>query len=234
VEIHLASASATSMGFDLSLTANRTYYTPSFTAQPQSQSVNAGVEALLGASVQGSQPLSFQWMFNGSAIPNATNLVLDLQNLQPYQAGAYVLTTSNPGGTATSQTAVLTVVLVDSDGDGMPDYWEMANGFDPNVRDASGDFDGDGMSNLQEYLAGTDPKNASSVLKLAISRTSANQLALQFQTAANHAYMIQYRASLSSGAWSTLTNIPSSTVSRTITVPVIPGNASQFYRICVP
>ena len=58
----------------------------------------------------------------------------------------------------------------DSDGDGMPDYWELTNGLDPNSADQNGnnasdahdDLDGDGLSNYAEYLAGTDPLSADS------------------------------------------------------------------------
>jgi pectate lyase len=47
---------------------------------------------------------------------------------------------------------------VDSDGDGMPDWWEKKYGLDPNdPSDASKDSDGDGYTNLEEYLNGTDP-----------------------------------------------------------------------------
>ncbi len=49
----------------------------------------------------------------------------------------------------------------DSDQDGMPDEWELANGLDPqNPTDASLDLDNDGLSNLEEYLASSDPQNS--------------------------------------------------------------------------
>lgn len=40
----------------------------------------------------------------------------------------------------------------DTDGDGMPDAWEIAHGLNPNAVDAQGDFDNDGYTNLEEYL----------------------------------------------------------------------------------
>jgi hypothetical protein len=40
----------------------------------------------------------------------------------------------------------------DTDGDGMPDAWEKANGCNPKVADNKDDLDGDGYTNLEEYL----------------------------------------------------------------------------------
>jgi len=53
--------------------------------------------------------------------------------------------------------------LIDSDGDGIPDYWEIENNLDAqNAYDAVEDFDNDGLSNREEFANQTDPNNADS------------------------------------------------------------------------
>ncbi|MBW8874728.1 MAG: hypothetical protein JF614_07160 [Acidobacteria bacterium] len=56
---------------------------------------------------------------------------------------------------------VLSVISgVDSDGDGMPDAWELQYGLNPaDPSDAASDADGDHLSALAEFRAGTDPRN---------------------------------------------------------------------------
>jgi len=52
-------------------------------------------------------------------------------------------------------------IPTDSDGDGMDDGWENANGLDPtDSSDAGEDSDNDGLPNVVEYQEGTDPFDA--------------------------------------------------------------------------
>lgn len=49
---------------------------------------------------------------------------------------------------------------VDTDGDGMPDKWEIENGLNPNdPSDANKDCTGDGYTNIEKYINGISTKN---------------------------------------------------------------------------
>jgi hypothetical protein len=47
---------------------------------------------------------------------------------------------------------------LDSDQDGMPDWWEIIHGLNPHLDDSSLNSDGDNLTNIQEYNSGTDPQ----------------------------------------------------------------------------
>jgi hypothetical protein len=51
-------------------------------------------------------------------------------------------------------------VYSDSDGDAMPDWWEIIHHLNPHANDARDDKDADGFANLDEYIYGTDPEVA--------------------------------------------------------------------------
>jgi len=124
----------------------------------------------------------------------------------------------------------------DTDGDGMPNTYELANGFNPNdPSDAAQDADGDGATNLQEYLAGTNPHDATDYLRVKISGKA--PVTLQFNAEANKAYAIVYRDNLNPSPgpvpWQTLVSIPAG-AARTVTQTDPAGNPSRIYRIRTP
>jgi hypothetical protein len=120
----------------------------------------------------------------------------------------------------------------DSDNDGMPNDWEIDNGFNPNnSADAGQDPDDDGLTNLEEYLADTDPRNAASGLRLQITRPG--NILLQFNAAPNRSYTVEYRDNLDATSWNTLTTIaPGSGGSVQLTNS--PSGGHKFYRLRTP
>jgi hypothetical protein len=131
--------------------------------------------------------------------------------------------------------------LLDTDGDGMPDGWEIANNFNPNnPNDAGQDADGDGFTNLAEYLAGTDPHNVASFLRISeiIPFVSSNAPALiRFLAYSNASYTVEFRNSLSNAPnWQRLGDIPSAPSNRVVEVPDPNAykKADRYYRVVAP
>ena len=89
---------------------------PQISSSPQSQTVPAGVDVTFSAGANGSPPLWFQWLKDGTPVPGATNPVspvsstLILSNVQPADAGIYSLLVTNSFGSVTSAPAQLTVL----------------------------------------------------------------------------------------------------------------------------
>jgi hypothetical protein len=73
------------------------------------QSVTMGQTLLLQCLALGSGPLSYQWHFGDTELPDQTNRWLSVTNVQPDQAGAYRVVVASDFGFATSAVATVTI-----------------------------------------------------------------------------------------------------------------------------
>ncbi len=101
---------ADSGGITLNLNFTSTAGTlPAITTQPASVTVNSGGSASFSVVATGTAPLSYQWLFNASAIAGATSDTYNLSSATSAQAGTYTVTVTNAAGSVTSNGATLTV-----------------------------------------------------------------------------------------------------------------------------
>jgi len=83
---------------------------PAITSQPASQTITAGQTATFLVTASGTAPLSYQWQKNGVAISGATSSSYTTPAETTSDSGAqFAVVVSNSAGTATSNSAVLTV-----------------------------------------------------------------------------------------------------------------------------
>ena len=82
---------------------------PTIVTQPVSVTANAGANAAFWVVATGTPPLAYQWNLAGSPIAGATSPLLLVPNAQASSGGAYTVTVTNSGGTASSTAAQLTV-----------------------------------------------------------------------------------------------------------------------------
>jgi hypothetical protein len=76
-------------------------------SQPVQVIVPANSDATFTVTATGAPPLTYQWRFNGSNLPGQTTTALVLHNVQPENAGPYVVVVTNSVGAVTSSPALL-------------------------------------------------------------------------------------------------------------------------------
>jgi Tol biopolymer transport system component len=100
---------------------------------------------------------------------------------------------------------------VDTDADGIPDWWMLkyfghATGQVSDLSRAGDDADGDGVSNLREFLAGTVPTDSTSIFQVqlsavALTNGTVNSVNLSWPTVPGKNYQVQYKVNLSDPVW---------------------------------
>ena len=82
---------------------------PAVVTQPTNLAVTVGEVAAFSVEATGTPPLSYQWIFNGTNVVDATNSVLLITNVQSGDGGSYAVEVSNAFGSETSSNAVLSL-----------------------------------------------------------------------------------------------------------------------------
>jgi hypothetical protein len=118
----------------------------------------------------------------------------------------------------------------DSDGDGLPNWWEYLYFGGLAIADPEADPDRDGLKNLAEYLCGTDPTRAESVLRIAdLAIDAEGRLRLRWQSIPGRSYQI-HEAPAATGPFVPLIRLQADRPRQERILP-IPVLESRFYRV---
>ncbi len=122
----------------------------------------------------------------------------------------------------------------DTDGDGLPDSWELAHGLDPqSPADAGRDADVDGLTDLEEYGAGTDPRDPASRLRIdALSLAADGSITLRCRVGPGQTYDLIATTDLATGLWSSIRQVQAGAGETGVTIMLPPpGDGYRFYRL---
>lgn len=178
-----------------------------------------------------------------------------LRRTQPFQLKVQIgniiylpieMVSSRPIGEPAGTSRLDLTLGIDTDGDGLPDVWELANGLNPNWADADEDADGDGLSNRNEYLAGTYAFDPSDGFRLALTSVNAGASRMEFLAIRGRTYTIQASPDLQQ--WTTVgfqvvsggvpgalqNNYPAADIRNLlIEVPSQAGTTNRYFRAMI-
>jgi hypothetical protein len=127
---------------------------------------------------------------------------------------------------------LLTVNLSsDSDGDGMDDAWEQANGLDPkDPRDALLDLDEDGLTNMTEYQLGTLPRDPESSFQVGMIFGDFGGVDIQWQSVPGRRYQVVRRDESLADRWTVVAEVTATTETTYATDYDAPATG-RFYAV---
>lgn len=140
-----------------------------------------------------------------------------------------------PGNPTPAATNAKIPLVLDSDGDGMSDAWELAHGLNPASPDGGADPDGDGLSNLEEFHAGTNPRDPASGLELKMVLEGEDGIRLSYEGVVGRSYLVEMTTGLGlEDTWQPVVAIPVRPSSGTVTSLVNRLGADvRFFRVRV-
>lgn len=90
-----------------------------------------------------------------------------------------------------AQRQAYSVVNNDSNGDGIPDAWELSWNLEVGDLSETGDYDSDGVNDYLEYMANTDPTDSNAYLRISSALLATNgNINLMFPASQNRDYFV--------------------------------------------
>lgn len=140
---------------------------PRIMSQPVSQTVCAGSTVTMGVGATGTEPLRYQWQFDGDDIPGATGAVYSFV-ADESGIGSYSVTVRNGAGAETSDDADLDVILPPTSS-GQPESVEVEEGEEAVLESG---IEGEALTFTWSGPGGSIPGESSDTLVIAVTRTT--------------------------------------------------------------
>lgn len=211
---------------------------PSVSIAPATQTANLGASFTLTATAAGSPTPTYQWYKGTTLLSGQTASTYTVVSATVDDAGDYSVVVTNALGSATSNTATVTVASTAS----AYDTWATSQGLTSGNNGSTADPDADGVVNLLEFALGGNPLSATSAPAPVIARNGANlTFTYDLKTAANAQYTVSAESSADLATWTTLANGVSGTSIATTPVDAetdrvvvtVPAAAKLFLRLRV-
>lgn len=247
VEIHQQNVASSDISFDLDLSGlaappNQ----PPIVDAGADQSVTLPQPAFLrGTAVDDGLPMppgvvSTAWtLVSGPGVVTFGNSNAVSTTAEFSTPGIYTLRLTASDGALTVTDDVAINVGGETFGQWKARYFTSTELADASVSGDNADPDADGFSNYQEYVSGTDPRDVRS--RLQVDSTAwvggpGSGAQIRFTAVAGRSYTVQYRDSLSGGAWLKLHDVEPPLTTQAVEVVDSAGDhpATRYYRLITP
>jgi hypothetical protein len=193
--------------FELAFTTNSTFATTNVTLMPTTNQLELGTSGL-ALDLE----TNIYWRIRGQYE------VLDIEN-----DGSVSSTDVYDGAWSTCDSGF---VIEDSDGDGLPDYWEEQY-LSTLAWGPTNDVDSDGLNNWGEYVGHSHPSNASSAFASSAESGDEDQFVFSWPSAPGRTYAVYRSTNLLNGFTSHESGIPATPPENVYTDSI--SNVREYY-----